>query len=95
MPAYNHVPKWLRGQSDKVAVRITAHPVASELCRRAGCAIVSTSANVSGQAPARSADAVRRMFGAEIDFVLDGPLGDSDRPTEIRDAITGKVVRPG
>jgi L-threonylcarbamoyladenylate synthase len=95
MPAYNHVPNWLRGQSGKVAVRITAHPVASELCRRAGCAIVSTSANVSGQAPARSADAVRRMFGAEIDFVLDGPLGDSDRPTEIRDAITGKVVRPG
>lgn len=95
IPAKSATPVWLRGDSDKLAVRVTAHPIAAELCRRAGRAIVSTSANVSGQAPARSADATRRMFGAEIDFVLDGPLGDSDKPTEIRDAITGAVVRSG
>jgi len=90
-----HVPIWLRGSSNTLAVRVTAHPIASALCRHAGCAIVSTSANLAGQHPARSADAVRQAFGAAIDFLLDGPLGNSDRPTEIRNAISGEIIRAG
>jgi L-threonylcarbamoyladenylate synthase len=95
MPAKARAPVWLRGRFDTLAVRVTAHPIATELCRRVGYAIVSTSANVTGQCPARSADAVRQTFGAAIDFVLDGPLGDSIRPTEIRDAISGEIIRAG
>lgn len=95
MPALDEAPVWLRGRFDTLAVRITAHPIAAQLCREAGMAIVSSSANVTGQSPAKSADAVRSAFGAEIDVILDGPLGGSDRPTEIRDALTGVTVRAG
>jgi L-threonylcarbamoyladenylate synthase len=95
LPARLGVPSWLRGKGGGVAVRVTAHPVAAELCRRAGRALVSTSANVYRRPPARSAYGVRRTFGAAVDFVLSGPLGSLQRPTEIRDARTGKLLRPG
>lgn len=95
IPARAHAPTWLRGRFDTLAVRVTTHPIAAELCRRAGRAIVSTSANVAGGNPARSADAVRAAFGDAVDFVLDGPLGNAARPTEIRDAISGEIIRAG
>jgi L-threonylcarbamoyladenylate synthase len=94
VPARLGVPVWLRGRGGGIAVRVTAHPVAAELCRRAGVALVSTSANVHGRPPARSAFAVRRTFASGVDFVLSGALGALQRPTEIRHARSGRLLRP-
>lgn len=94
MPAAAGVPWWLRGSHATLAVRVTAHPEAAALCRAVGDALVSTSANHHRQPPARTALQVRRRFGGEIDYVLNGAVGPSQRPTEIRDAATGRVVRP-
>jgi len=94
VPARREVPILLRGQHSNIAVRVTAHTIASALCRCAGMAIVSTSANRSGQAPCRSAEQVKSMFGSQIDFILEGSLGHSRKPSEIRDAISSKVIRP-
>jgi L-threonylcarbamoyladenylate synthase len=94
-PASPAVPPWIRGAHRTVALRLTAHPVAAALCRQVGGAVVSTSANVHGQAAARTALAVRLHFGDAIDFVLDGSVGPERNPTEIRDAATGEVIRPG
>jgi L-threonylcarbamoyladenylate synthase len=95
VPAQQHVPRLLTGGRDTIAVRVSAHPIVQRLCRRVGGAIVSTSANCSGHRPARTALQVRRMLGADLDFVLSGPLGASARPTEIRDFRTGKTIRAG
>jgi L-threonylcarbamoyladenylate synthase len=95
MPASHHTSALLRGNHKTLAVRVTAHPVAAELCRRAGGALVSTSANVAGGPPAANAAQVRRIFGDNLDFVLDAPVGSNARPTQIRDAISGEVVRAG
>jgi len=95
LPARELVPAWLTGGRDTLAVRVTAHPVARYLAARTGSPIVSTSANVTGRAPLRSALAVRRAFGAELDAIVAGPLGGSSRPTEIRDGRTGRTLRPG
>jgi len=95
LPARAGVPWWLRGPRPGLAVRVTAHPPAAALARAFGGALVSTSANRSGRAPARSALAVRRQLGAGVDLVLSGPLGGRRRPSEIRDAISGQVVRRG
>jgi len=89
------LPHALTGSRPTVAVRVTRHPIARRLCERAGSAIVSTSANLSGRRPARTALAVRRQLGDSIDWVLAGPLGDSAKPTEIRDAATGRILRRG
>lgn len=87
------VPAWLTGGRRTLAVRITDHPVAAALCRRTGSALVSTSANRHGQAPLRTAAAVRRRFGRLLDHVLPGPLGGLTGPTAIRDARTGAWIR--
>lgn len=94
VPARPSVPNWIRGAHAGIAVRITDHGPAAALCRAFGGAIVSTSANRSGEAPARSAAKVAEAFGDGLDFVLDAPLGGRDRPSEIRDAQTGHVLRP-
>jgi L-threonylcarbamoyladenylate synthase len=95
LPAASHVPVWLTGDSDCVAVRVTAHPLAASLCRGFGGVLVSTSANRSGRAPARSALQARRLLGARVDYFLTGPTGGAARPSEIRDARDGRVLRAG
>lgn len=93
LPVDDTVPRWLRGNNDSLAVRVTAHPTATALCRAFGGAIVSTSANIGGRAPARSALAVQRIFGQQIDCILHASLGGRERPTEIRDGRSDRIVR--
>ncbi len=94
VPARPHVPPLLRGSHSGLAVRVTQHPIAAELCRLAG-PLVATSANPAGQPPARSAGAVRGYFGRQVDYVLAGSVGGRDAPSELRDACTGAVLRGG
>ncbi|MBB3139493.1 L-threonylcarbamoyladenylate synthase [Halomonas organivorans] len=87
----------VRGEHDRVALRISTHPRVVELCRAFGGPIVSTSANRAGEPSAMSAEEIHAVFGegagGELDAVLDGPLGGHDRPSTIRDLVTGRVLR--
>ena len=89
------VPGWITGRHPKIAVRVTAHAQAAALCHAAGMAIVSTSANRAGEAPARTDRAVVRRFGKLVDYILPGHVGAAPAPTPIRDAETGKLTRTG
>lgn len=95
LPACPEVPEWLRGEHATLAVRVTAHPVAAALCDVFGGPLVSTSANLAGHRPARSALQLQRELGRNIDYILHGDVGDQLKPTEIRDAATGRVIRAG
>ena len=94
-PAAKTVPSWIKGDHESVAVRITTHPIAHSLCEGFGRPIVSTSANLKDQTPAKSAAEVKSQFPSGIDCIIEGELGKLTKPTEIRDAITGKVLRGG
>ena len=66
----------------------------ADLCRAVGGALVSTSANRHGQPAARSVDELWQQFAdADLDALLDLPLGGLDRPTPIRDALSGRSLR--
>jgi L-threonylcarbamoyladenylate synthase len=93
LPAASWVPAHLTGGRSTLAIRVTAHPIAAALCGRYGGPIVSTSANASGRAPARTALQVQRQFGVKVDYVLHGALGGLDKPTPIRDLASGARVR--
>ncbi len=93
VPAAEGAPVPLRGAHATQAVRITRHPLCRALCLEAG-ALVSTSANLEGRPPARTASEVRAMFGTRIDGIVEGALGGASGPSEIRDLLTGRVVRP-
>ncbi len=92
LPA-RRAPVWLRGRHETLAVRVTAHPLAAELCRVWGGPLVSTSANIAGRPPVRTLLALRRRLGGRVDYIVPGRLGDAARPTEIRDLASGRIVR--
>jgi L-threonylcarbamoyladenylate synthase len=93
LPAADHTPPWLRGEHETLAVRVTAHPLSAALCRACESPLVSTSANIGGHPPARSAMQVRHRLGSRVDYVISGPLGEQSKPTVIRDAASGDIIR--
>ena len=92
MPARNSAPRWLRGAHDTLAVRLTGHPFASRLCRIVNSALVSTSANRSGQRPAKNYAQCQRLFGRKV-LVLPGRAGRRKKPSDIYTWSNGKVIR--
>jgi len=83
-------PAWFTGDFNSLAIRFTQHPVARELCQTLQSAIVSTSANISGQEPAKTLEALDIQLGDKVDCRLAGALGGALRPSMIRDSVTGK-----
>lgn len=92
VPAKSSTPKWLTGQFDSIAVRLCRHPAVVELCHLTQFALTSTSANLSGKTPCKTADEVRSQFGENFP-VLDGVVGRAEKPSEIRDLLTGQIFR--
>ncbi|WP_445495485.1 L-threonylcarbamoyladenylate synthase type 1 TsaC [Photorhabdus sp. SF281] len=94
IPAKVGTSKWLTGQFSTLAVRVSDHPLVKQLCTFYGKPLVSTSANLNGLEPCRTAEEVRRQFGDKLS-VLDGDVGGRKNPSEIRDALTGELYRQG
>lgn len=95
VPAKRGVPSLIRGHHDSIAVRLTRHPDAAALCRLSDSALVSTSANLAAHQALDQANAVQNHLGHRVDYVLHRPCGDLAGPTEIRDLLSGQVLRPG
>jgi L-threonylcarbamoyladenylate synthase len=89
------VPDYVAGKHDTIAVRITSHAPSRDLCEAFGGPLISTSANHTAARPARSAGEVDKSFGHQLAGILEGPLGGTDKPSEIRDLKTGKIFRHG
>lgn len=94
LPASAKAPSWITGDFDTIALRITDHPVARQLCLAFGSPIVSTSANLSGELPAITANDLPAKLAEQIDYVIDAAVGKLKKPTIIRDAATGNMIRP-
>ncbi|MCC4601119.1 Sua5/YciO/YrdC/YwlC family protein [Xanthomonas melonis] len=93
LPITARAPRWVTGTHDGLAVRISAHPIVAALCAAWGAPLVSTSANLAGQPPARSRDALDPALLATIDGVVAGDVGGLAQPTTIRDACSGQILR--
>lgn len=93
LAANSGTPYWLTGKHASIAVRVTAHPVASALCKAFGSAIVSTSANRSGQHPTLTyRDACRRFDTSEI-LVVPGRVQTVGKTSTIIDSASGSRLR--
>lgn len=93
-PASIKAPCYLSGGFDSLAVRVSDHPLVKTLCTSFGKPLVSTSANLTGHLPCRTAKKVTAQFGHQL-TVLSGNVGGNPRPSEIRDAITNVLIRGG
>ncbi len=93
LPCRPEIPTWLRGQHSTLAVRITRHPLAAELCKQWGGPLVSTSANIHGRPPLRNLLCARRMFDGQLNILFQDSLNCDADASEIRDGITNQVLR--
>jgi L-threonylcarbamoyladenylate synthase len=93
VPATGRVPHWITGAHDGVAVRVSTHPVVVGLCAAFGRPLVSTSANLAGEAPAFHRGQLDPTLAEQLDGVCEGETGGLAAPTPIRDARTGTRLR--
>lgn len=93
VPDNGHTPALVRGDHDRVALRVSDHPGVQTLCRAFGGPLVSTSANHAGEPPAMSEAQIRQFFADELDAIVPGELGGNPRPSTIRDLLTGTTLR--
>ncbi|KRG65620.1 tRNA threonylcarbamoyladenosine biosynthesis protein RimN [Stenotrophomonas humi] len=93
VPAGDRAPRWITGEHTGIAVRVSAHPLVQALCKAWGGPLVSTSANLAGESPARQRVQLDPTLLRLLDGLLDGATGGLAQPTRIRIAATGQVLR--
>jgi L-threonylcarbamoyladenylate synthase len=85
------LPAVLTGGAATIGLRVPDHPAPRALARALGPLPV-TSANVSGQPEASTAEEILSLMGADIDLILDGGPARGGIPSTVVDA-SGPVVR--
>jgi L-threonylcarbamoyladenylate synthase len=93
IPVKGTVSGLLTGEHDTLAVRVTAHPVARQLCEQFGKPIVSTSANIAGHEPARSIKELNQQFNKGLSCAVNGDVDQTAKPSEIRELLTNRIIR--
>jgi len=93
LPTPQETSPLIRGNFESIAVRISAHPIVQELCTQCQSPIISTSANISGQPMSYTTQDVKKHFNNDLDYILDGALGDSKKPSIIKDALSDQIIR--
>ena len=94
LPASIHCPSWLTGKNSTVAIRITRLAHIRALCEKRLHPLISTSANISGRAPASNLHKIRKLFLNKVDFIVAGIDPLTQRPSKIIDKRTGETIRP-
>ena len=94
VPVAEGLPPLLTGGRKTIAIRVTNHPPVIALCNAAGMPLVSTSANRSGRPACLRDWQIRKQFRHSVDWILPAKLGNQRGPSEIREAATGRVLRP-
>ena len=92
--AKDSLPSWLTNKQRTLAIRITQHPVVTELCQQLNHPIVSTSANPSGKKTCRNALEAHKYFDNKVDAILidDHHLSGEASAIKILDSLS--TVRP-
>ena len=93
VPHNNRVHPLVHGQFSTVAIRVSEHKIVKELCETFNGPIVSTSANLAGQATIQNSIRAMKFLGHDLDFILQGPLGMAVAPSRIIDLQTGRIIR--
>ena len=93
LPASAAAPRWITGSHPGIAVRVSAHPIVVGLCQAFGGALVSTSANLAGHPAVTDREALDPALLERINALVPGRTGGLERPTPIRDALTGEALR--
>lgn len=87
-----NVPDILTAGSDKVAVRIPAHPISLQLLNRIGFPLAAPSANPFGYVSPTTAEHVLEGLGNKIPYILDGGAAAVGVESTIIEWDTDKIM---
>jgi len=95
LPASPRLPAALTAGTGTIGVRLPAQPLLAKLLHATG-PLTGTSANRSGESPARTARDVAKSLGDDVDLILDGGPASATLPSTVVEA-TGivRVLREG
>ncbi|MBY0346425.1 MAG: L-threonylcarbamoyladenylate synthase [Neisseriaceae bacterium] len=97
LPAARHVLPILRGRHSTVAVRVTRHGDAAQLCRALGHALVSTSANLSGKKALTTQKQLKKCFASALKkqklMLIKGRIGTEKKPSSLIDYASKRILR--
>ncbi len=93
LPKKSGLSVLLSGVFDTIAVRVTDQEDVVNLCNAVNKPIVSTSANLSGQLPAKTWQEIPALLSGLIDCTIKGETLGYKQPSQIIDAFSGKTIR--
>jgi L-threonylcarbamoyladenylate synthase len=85
LPSTPVVPPRLHAYTGRVAVRVSSHPIANRLAAAVGGLLISTSANIAGQASYTNSKEIGPEFLSRVDGLIDGGGLTGDLPSTIVD----------
>jgi len=85
------MPASVAGTDGTIGLRVPNHPTAIAVIEHAGGAVACTSANLSGELPARTAADVFDALGARLDLILDGGPTPGGTPSTVIRATGGTI----
>jgi L-threonylcarbamoyladenylate synthase len=95
--ALPEIPHELTAGTNSLGLRLPDDQAVRALVRACGGALTATSANLSGQPPARTARAVTDYFPAGLGLILDGGAVTVTQPSTVLDlsGAEAKLIREG
>ena len=93
IPKTSAAPSWITGSHVSVALRITQKEPIPAFHSVLGSPVVSTSANFHGGDELNSFEAVQGVLAGVVDFIVEGPIDSSAKPSKIVDILTNEVIR--
>ncbi|MGH7797659.1 MAG: L-threonylcarbamoyladenylate synthase [Candidatus Binatia bacterium] len=96
-PARRDIPRPLVNPAGGIGVRISSQPIANELVQALGHPITATSANPSGQPPARNIEQAKNYFDAAIKIFVGGGELTSKTGSTVAEVIGNRIriIREG
>lgn len=97
LPARKELPTPLVNTAGGVGVRSSSQPIAAKLVKTLGRPMTATSANPSGQPPARTVEQAKSYFAGQIEIFVDGGELTSHTGSTVADITGGRIriIRQG
>lgn len=92
LPAADHLPAEVKAPDNTIGVRLPNHSIPLTIAERAGGAIATTSANISGEDAAHAAAEIQDAFGSTIDVILDGGFSPQQNASTVIRVVDGEIV---
>ena len=92
LKAASDLPPKLVGPGRTIGIRLPAVAWLRKLIRDIGQPLVTTSANISGQAEIESAEEAIRLFNGKVELIIDGRRTPGGKPSTVVDLTSEKPV---